>query len=158
MFRCEIFAFKVFTPTAYRTCNANTGIHFSTLICKVLATPPPEFHHPIDEFKLYLGPFRMYFKMLVGQFAALLQMLAPCILNERSLYLISPNDRRYFFLIFEIVGIFAIVVQFVKEVLREADDVAVVGDTTSVLHHHYDSMMRLLAVGKFGKIDPRPIK
>lgn len=35
-------------------------------------------------------------------------------------------------------------------------DVAVVGDATSVLHHRYDRMMRLLAVGKFGKIDLDP--
>lgn len=35
-------------------------------------------------------------------------------------------------------------------------DVAIVGDVKSVLHQRYDRMMRLLAVGKFGKIDCDP--
>lgn len=57
---------------------------------------------------------------------------------------------------FFVVVVFAICVQFVREVPTMSSSAILVDDATSVLHRRYDRMMRLLAVGKFGKSDLDP--
>lgn len=67
--------------------------------------------------KLYHGWLRMYFRMLLGQFDALLQMLAPRLRRQSKSYQTSPTDWPYLpsFVVIVLI-IFVLIIDVVHDV------------------------------------------
>lgn len=95
--KLDVFWSKLFTLAATQICDRNTGKWINE---KVLTGHSVGFvYNPSNKDRIrgeYYSGFKTHLRMSVGQFEALLQILAQHLKKPSTDYLTSPADWRYF--------------------------------------------------------------